>query len=71
MVIMKYLGPTSVTPQFNILNYGENYTKLSPTELSADFSFSSLQQFGQHFVQQYINAIRMPIDILQKVNPNV
>ena len=68
---MKYLGPTSITPQFNTLNYGENYTKLSPTELAADFSFSSLQQFGQHFIQQYINAIRMPIDILQKVNLNV
>jgi hypothetical protein len=60
-------GLTSTYPHFTILSYGENYTRLSPTELSADFAFSSLQQFGQPFLEHYIEAHRLPINILQKV----
>lgn len=60
-------GLSQAYPHFTILSYGENYTKLSPTELSADFAFSSLQQFGQQFLEQYIEAHRLPINILQKV----
>jgi hypothetical protein len=66
---LKYLvkGLASTYPHFTILSYGENYTRLSPTELSADFAFSSLQQFGQPFLEHYIEAHRLPINILQKV----
>jgi len=47
---------------------GETFTKLSPTELSADFAFSSLQQFGQQFLEYHLQAYKMPLDILQKVS---
>lgn len=53
--------------KFTILSYGENYTHLSPTELSADYTFSSLQRFGEQFLTEYVDAHRLPINILQKV----
>ncbi|XP_054161022.1 sarcalumenin-like [Oppia nitens] len=54
-------------PHFSVLSYGDNYTRLSPTELSADHMFSSLQQFGQQFLDHYIEAHQMPIKLLQKM----
>lgn len=67
MLILFAAGAASQT-KFTILTYGENYTHLSPTELSADFSFSSLQRFGEQFVKDYIDAHRLPINILQRVS---
>ncbi|CAG2159067.1 unnamed protein product [Oppiella nova] len=60
-------GLTTSYPHFTVLSYGDNYTRLSPTELCADFTFSSLQQFGQQFLEHYIQANRMPISLLQKM----
>ncbi|CAG2118950.1 unnamed protein product, partial [Medioppia subpectinata] len=57
------LGIDSTSMQLN----SDNYTRLSPTELCADFTFSSLQQFGQQFLEHYIQANRMPISLLQKM----
>ena len=36
-------------------------------EISADFAFSNLQQFGQHFVENHLEAYKMPLSILQRV----
>ncbi|RWS12663.1 sarcalumenin-like protein, partial [Dinothrombium tinctorium] len=52
---------------FTVVSYGEKFTKLSSTELAADFAFSGLQQFGQHFIDHHMHAYRMPINILQKI----
>ena len=60
------LGAAS-SGKFTILSYGDNYTRLSATELSADYTFSSLQRFGEQFINEYIDAHRLPINILQKV----
>ncbi|KAH9518271.1 hypothetical protein DERF_008862 [Dermatophagoides farinae] len=61
--------PTGAASQtkFSILTYGDNYTHLSPIELAADFTFSSLQRFGEQFIADYIDARRLPINILQKM----
>ncbi|UXI21754.1 hypothetical protein NH340_JMT07697 [Sarcoptes scabiei] len=53
--------------KFSILTYGENYTRLSSIELAADYTFSSLQRFGEQFLNDYIDARRLPINILQKM----
>ena len=63
---MNKTGAASQT-KFSILTYGDNYTHLSPIELAADFTFSSLQRFGEQFIADYIDARRLPINILQKV----
>lgn len=70
---MSSLNNTGAAAQtkFTILSYGENYTHLSPIELSADNTFSSLQQFGEQFINDYIDAHRLPINILQKVNLSI
>ncbi|RWS25603.1 sarcalumenin-like protein [Leptotrombidium deliense] len=60
-------GLTTGSPHFTVLSYGDTFTKLSPTELAADFAFSSLQQFGQHFIEHHMHAYRMPMNILQKI----
>jgi GTPase SAR1 family protein len=57
----------STSPHFTALTYGDNYSKLSPTELSADHAFSNLQQFGQHFLEHHMYSYRMPLSILQKL----
>jgi hypothetical protein len=37
-------------------------------EISADFAFSNLQQFGEHFVENHLEAFKMPLSILQRVS---
>lgn len=60
-------GISTSYPHFTLLVQGDTFTKLSPTELSADFTFSGLQQFGQHFVEHHLQAFKMPLDVLQKM----
>lgn len=62
----KTKGLSVTSPHFTVIEYGDAFSQLSPTEVSADFAFSSLQQFGQHFVQEHLQAYRMPLSILQK-----
>lgn len=61
-------GISSNYPHFTIILHGDTFTKLSTTELAADFAFASLQQFGQYFADHHLQAYRMPLDILQKVS---
>lgn len=37
-------------------------------EFAADMQFSNLQQFGENFLEQRIQAYRMPLDILERVS---
>lgn len=36
-------------------------------EFAADMQFSNLQQFGENFLEQRIQAYRMPLDILERM----
>ena len=51
---------------FNIAMHGEIEEELEGTELAAEFSFSSLQKFGQEFLKK-LRAKKMPNKLLQKV----
>ena len=46
--------------------HGEIEEELEGTELAAEFSFSSLQKFGQEFLKK-LRAKKMPNKLLQKV----
>ena len=37
-------------------------------EFAADMQFSNLQQFGEDFLEKRVQAFRMPLDILERVN---
>ena len=67
MILYAFAGATASPQHFTIVEYGDNFSKLSPMEISADFAFSHLQQFGQHFLENHLEAFRMPLSILQKV----
>ena len=51
---------------FNIAMYGEQEEELEGTELAAEFSFSSLQKFGQEFLKK-LRGKKMANKLLQKV----
>lgn len=61
-------GLSTSYPHFTLILHGDTFTKLSPTEVAADFTFSGLQKFGQHFMEHHIQAFKMPLDILQRVS---
>ena len=46
--------------------YGEQEEELEGTELAAEFSFSSLQKFGQEFLKK-LRGKKMANKLLQKV----
>jgi len=50
---------------FNIAMYGESEEELDGTQLSAEFTFSSLQKFGQEFLKK-LQGKKMPNKLLQK-----
>ena len=51
---------------FNIAMHGDMEEELDGTELSAEFSFSSLQKFGQEFLMK-LRGKKMPNPLLKKV----
>ena len=52
---------------FNIAMYGDEEEEVSGTELAAEWSFSSLQKFGQEFLKK-LKGKRMPNKLLEKVS---
>ena len=52
---------------FNIAMYGDAEEDLEGTELAAEFTFSSLQKFGQEFLKK-LRGKKMPNKLLKKVN---
>ena len=59
--------PVSQT-HFTVIGYGPEYTKQTAMEFAADMQFSNLQQFGENFLEQRVQAYRMPLDILERVS---
>ena len=51
---------------FNIALYGDEEEEIGGTELAAEWSFSSLQKFGQEFLRK-LKGKRMPNKLLEKV----
>ena len=54
---------------FNIAMYGETESEIEGTELAAEFSFSSLQKFGQDFLDK-LRGKKMNNPLLKKVSKN-
>lgn len=52
---------------FNILMYGDSPEVLDGTQLSADWTFSGLQKFGEG-LQDRLRGLKLPSKILKKVN---
>ena len=52
---------------FNIAMYGETEEEIEGTELAAEFSFSSLQKFGQDFLEK-LRGKKLNNPLLKKVN---
>ena len=52
---------------FNIAMHGDVEEELEGTELAAEFTFSSLQKFGQEFLKK-LRGKKMPNKLLKKVN---
>lgn len=52
---------------FNILMYGQEPEILDGTELSADYTFSGLQKFGQG-LEERLRGYKFPSKLLEKVN---
>ena len=46
--------------------YGETEEDLDGTQLSAEWTFSSLQKFGQEFLKK-LNGKKLPNKLLEKV----
>ena len=51
---------------FNIAMYGEHDEELDGTELAAEWTFSSLQKFGQEFLKK-LRGKKFPNKLLHKV----
>lgn len=51
---------------FNIALYGDEEEEIGGTELAAEWSFSSLQKFGQEFLRK-LKGKKMPNKLLEKV----
>ncbi len=51
---------------FNIAMHGDREEELDGTQLSAEFSFSSLQKFGQEFLTK-LRGKKLPNKLLKKV----
>ena len=51
---------------FNIAMHGDVEEEIEGTELAAEFTFSSLQKFGQEFLMK-LRGKKMPNPLLKKV----
>ena len=51
---------------FNIALHGDHEEEIGGTELAAEWSFSSLQKFGQEFLKK-LKGKKMPNKLLEKV----
>lgn len=60
-------GAEPSLPHFNILTYGETEEVLDGTQLSADWTFSGLQKFGQGLTDR-LRGLKLPSKLLEKVN---
>jgi len=60
-------GAEPTFPHFNIVTYGETEEVLDGTQLSADWTFSGLQKFGQGLTDR-LRGLKLPSKLLQKVN---
>lgn len=56
--------PTSNT--FTVLMYGDNEQVLDGTQIAADWAYSSLQKFGQSFLDR-LRGRKLPLPILRKM----
>lgn len=61
------IGQSTSPLHFTIVSHGKEYAKQSSIEFAADMTFSSLQQFGDKFIEQRVHSYQMPLDILQRV----
>ena len=52
---------------FNIAMHGDIEEEIEGTELAAEFTFSSLQKFGQEFLMK-LRGKKLPNNLLKKVN---
>lgn len=62
-----FLGAEPSLPYFNILTYGEKEEVLDGTQLSADWTFSGLQKFGQGLTDR-LRGLKLPSNLLKKVS---
>ncbi|XP_031633981.1 sarcalumenin [Contarinia nasturtii] len=60
-------GAEPSLPYFNILMHGESEQVLDGTQLSADWTFSGLQKFGQGLTDR-LRGLKLPSKLLEKVN---
>lgn len=60
-------GAEPSLPYFNILTHGETEEVLDGTQLSADWTFSGLQKFGQGLTDR-LRGLKLPSKLLEKVN---
>lgn len=60
-------GAEPSLPHFNILTHGETEEVLDGTQLSADWTFSGLQKFGQGLTDR-LRGLKLPSKLLEKVN---
>lgn len=59
-------GAEPSLPYFNILMHGETEQVLDGTQLSADWTFSGLQKFGQGLTDR-LRGLKLPRKLLEKV----
>lgn len=62
----QFSGAEPTFPYFNIVTYGETEEVLDGTQLSADWTFSGLQKFGQGLTDR-LRGLKLPSKLLQKV----
>lgn len=65
--IVFLVGAEPSLPYFNILMHGENVEVLDGTQLSADWTFSGLQKFGQGLTDR-LRGLKLPSKLLEKVS---
>lgn len=64
---MEFVGAEPSLPHFNILMHGEKEEVLDGTQLSADWTFSGLQKFGQGLTDR-LRGLKLPSKLLERVN---
>ena len=55
---------------FNIAMHGDIEEEVEGTELAAEFTFSSLQKFGQEFLMK-LRGKKLPNNLLKKVSKKI
>ncbi|UYV75366.1 SRL [Cordylochernes scorpioides] len=59
-------GVEPTDTQFTVITHGEDHTKVSGTEMASDWAYSSVQKFGQNFLNHF-RGIKMASPLLQKI----